>query len=289
MSSTGDVTAQEPAVSVVVPTVGRTTYLEVALRSVQAQAGEAALELIVVADGAPAAVEDVVARHGARLVAHGRRLGLNVARNTGLRAARAPLVAFLDDDIEVRDGWLRALLEGAARYPDAEAFAGPIRARFEQPPPHGCGRDAPLVTELDLGTVDEPSPVAWGANMSIRRAAFGRVGEFDESIRAPCGDEEEWFRRLAAAGGRVVYLAGAAVDHRRAGPDAGLARLSRAAFRRGRAARAFDVRSGRAPSMHAELRTLAGCLWHTGRRRCARGVVMASASAGRVVGAIAGE
>jgi glycosyltransferase involved in cell wall biosynthesis len=204
MSSTGDVTAQEPAVSVVVPTIGRAAYLDVALRSVQAQAVEAALELIVVADGGPSGIEDVAARHGARLVAHGRRLGLNVARNTGLRAARAPLVAFLDDDVEVRDGWLRALVEGAARYPDVEAFAGPIRARFEHTPPHGCGRDAPLVTELNLGTVDKPSPVAWGANMSIRRVAFGRVGEFDESIRAPCGDEEEWYRLTPASAGRGV-------------------------------------------------------------------------------------
>ena len=50
----------------------------------------------------------------------------------------------------------------------------------------------------------------------------------------------------------------------------------------GRTARRNDVRTGRGPSLPAELRTLVGCVWHTGRRRCANGIVMAAHSLGRV-------
>ncbi len=64
-------------------------------------------------------------------IRHGERRSLNAARNTGLRESGAPLVAFVDDDVLVPPGWLDALVEGAERHPDAEAFGGPIRARFE--------------------------------------------------------------------------------------------------------------------------------------------------------------
>jgi GT2 family glycosyltransferase len=122
----------------------------------------------------------------------------------------------------------------------------------------------------------------WGANLAVRRSALERVGNFDESIVRPHGDEEEWLERLQAAGGRVMYLARAGLDHRRAGEDLRLRRLARAAYVRGRAARASDRRRQAAPSLGHELRVLAGCGWHTVRRACPQGVIMGAHSAGRL-------
>jgi hypothetical protein len=51
---------------------------------------------------------------------------------------------------------------------------------------------------------------------------------------------------------------------------------------RGTAARRFDARRGRAPSLGVELTTLAGCLGHVLRRRCPAGLTMAAHSAGRL-------
>ena len=121
--------------------------------------------------------------------------------------------------------------------------------------------------------------------MAIRRSAFERVGPFDERFSTG-GDEEEWLRRLREAGGRVVYLAGAGLDHRRAGDDARLRALMRGAFRRGRNMRAYDASRGRAPALRGELRVLAGCGWHTLRRACPQGLVMGAHSAGRVAEAV---
>src|SRR5206468_8984109 len=108
----------------------------------------------------------------------------------------------------------------------------------------------------------------WGANMALRRSALERVGPFDEAVEIWAGDEEDWQRRLRAAGGRIAYVAAAGVDHRRAGPDARLPALSRAAYHRGRAARRYDAFKGAAPPLSAELRTLAGCGYHVVRRAC---------------------
>jgi GT2 family glycosyltransferase len=267
----------------VVPTRGRAAYLEVTLDSLRRQRTETPHEILVIDDGAADATPEVAERHGARLIQHGERRNLNVARNTGVREARADLVAFLDDDVFVPPGWLDALVEGAARYPDAEAFGGPIRPRLEGSPPRGCGREDPPITALDLGTEDVEAEMVWGANFAVRRSAVERIGQFDETRDRLHGDEEDWLLRLQAAGGRIVYLAEAGLDHRRDADDSTLRALSRVAFERGRAARETDFRRGTAPGLARELRVLVGCGWHTLRRACPQGVVMGANSAGRVV------
>jgi hypothetical protein len=47
------------------------------------------------------------------------------------------------------------------------------------------------------------------------------------------------------------------------------------------------VRKGTAPAIRGELRVLAGCVWHTVRRRCANGVVMGAHTTGRLREALA--
>lgn len=280
-----------PQVSVVIPTRDRADYLEVALRSLGAQDTGASLstqgagvahEVIVVDDGSTDATQDVARRHGARVVPPGRHGGLNAARNAGARAAAADLVAYVDDDVAVPPGWVAALVDGAARHPQAEAFGGPICARLEGPAPRSCGRERPPITTLDLGAHDREAELVWGANMMVRSSALERIGEFPEEI-AGGGDEEEWLRRLRAHGGTVMYLAGAGLDHRRSGDDARLRSLMRAAFGRGRSLRAYDRRRGSGPPLRRELRVLAGCGWHTVRRACPQGLIMGAHSAGRVL------
>jgi glycosyltransferase involved in cell wall biosynthesis len=274
-----------PVVSVVLPTRGRARYLEVALDSLASQDLDEPWELVVVDDGSEDGTRELLDQRGVRSLRLEPARGLNPARNAGVRATGGELVAFTDDDVQAPPGWLRALVAGARRHSGAEAFGGPIRPRFEGPAPRGCGREDPPLTTLDLGGEDHPAEVAWGANMAVRRAAFERIGDFDESIHGG-GDEQEWLERLLAKGGRLVYLAQAGLDHRREGRDTRLVPLARAAYARGRAMRAFDSRRGRAPALAGELRVLAGCGWHTVRRACPQGVVMGAHALGRTVEAV---
>jgi glycosyltransferase involved in cell wall biosynthesis len=275
----------QPVVSVVVPTHDRADYLAVTLASLNAQQLDEPYELIVVDDGSADHTPGVARRAGARYIRHDRPRGPNAARNEAARASASDLIALVDDDIEAPPGWLRAMLAGAAAYPDAEAFGGPIRARFDGPAPRSCGRELPPITTLDLGPDDREVELVWSANMLVRRSALARVGQFDESLPTG-GDEEEWVRRLRAEGGRVMYLAAAGLDHRRAGDDARLRSLMRGAYHRGRNLRAYDTRRGVAPPLTRELITLAGCGWHTLRRACPQGLIMGAHSAGRTLEAV---
>jgi GT2 family glycosyltransferase len=274
----------KPPASIVIPTRARPSYLGVALHSIAPQAERAGAQVVVVDDAGPTLpARALAARFGARYEAHPRPLGLNAARNTGAERSDGGLVVFVDDDIRASPGWLKALLDGAEANPEVDVFTGPIRASLEGSAPHTCGREPPPITTLELGPEDTDASYAWGANMAIRRSALERVGPFDVALEGG-GDEQEWQERLSAKrpGSRVRYLAAAAVEHRRAGADAGLRALARTAYARGRAARAFDSRRGRAPSLARETVTLSGCVGHVVRRRCPAGLTMVAHSAGRL-------
>ena len=289
-----------PSASIVIPTRARPAYLEVALASIVPQAQSAGAEVLVIDDAGPSgAMRALVERSGARYEPNSGSFGLNVARNAGVERSTGELVVFVDDDVRVRPGWLEALLEAANTHPDLDVFTGPIEPRLEGPGGWGrirsCGREGSPITSLELGPRDTETRYAWGANMTIRRSALERVGPFEVALEHG-GDEQEWQDRLRSdtPGARVLYVAAAALEHRRVGSDARLRSLARAAYARGRASRRFErfrdeasERRGeqadkRVPSLSRELLTLAGCFGHVLRRRCPAGLVMVAHSAGRL-------
>jgi GT2 family glycosyltransferase len=275
------VASAAPPATIVVPTRNRAGYLDLALRSFAPQAEDAGAEVIVVIDGPDAESVAVARGHGARTIEQRAPRGPNAARNAGWRAAAGELVVFVDDDVQAPPTWLPALLAAAAATPERDVFAGPIHAAIEGGGPRSCGREDPPITTLDHGPADVDVRVGWSANLAIRRAALETIGGFDEAIPVGAGDEEEWQERYRSAGGRVRYVAAAGLAHRRVGTDATLRALARAQYRRGRAARRQDVRKGAAPSLPAELRVVAGCIWHTLRRACPNGVTLTAHALGR--------
>jgi GT2 family glycosyltransferase len=276
---------EQPIASIVIPAYRAPDYLDVTLRSITPQAAASGAEVIVVSDGPDAANDVLAARHGARLLTLPVHAGLNTARNAGIDAARSDLIVFVDQDVDAPEGWLKSVVAGVAAYPDLEVFGGPIRPRLQSALP-ACDRHPPPITTLDAGPVDCDVRFVWGANMAMWRSAFERIGMFDPGLLGR-GDEEEWLLRYRGAGGRIRYLAAAAIDHRRTASDSRLRALTKAAYQQGREVRHHDRRIGKARPVTAELRTLAGCAWHTVRRQCAYGIVMGARTAGTLREALA--
>ena len=273
--------------SIIIPTRDRADYLAVALASIAPQAREHAAELLVLDDGsASGAIRAIAERFGARYLAHPEPLGLNAARNSAIAHSSGELIVFVDDDVEVHPGWLAALLRAATEHPEVQIFTGPIHPRLEGHggwTRHSCGREGPPITALELGPQNtDQVRYAWGANMTVRRRAVEQIGPFDAALGI-YGDEQEWQDRLRSHGeGGVLYVAAAALDHRRSPADARLRALARGARFRGAASRRFDAWRGQAPSLARELRTLAGCAGHVVRRRCPAGLTLVAHSLGRV-------
>src|SRR5262249_23148954 len=105
-----------PEISVVLATYNRRHRLPRAIASVQAQDG-VRFELIIVddasGDGTPAYLA-TLADPRIRVITCDRNRGPSAARNTGLAAAQADIVAFLDSDDIYRSGRLAAPLAAFA-------------------------------------------------------------------------------------------------------------------------------------------------------------------------------
>ena len=137
--------------------------------------------------------------------AHGtrRRFGAGWARNTGAEIAKGDVLVFVDDDAWAEPDWLSGCCDrtGMSGRSLSEVHRSPIPAATLVVPPDfdwvfGCAYEG---LPTDLG----PLAHLIGANMSVRREAFEKVGGF-HSIDF---DDLDLCMRIAAAfpgGSRAV-------------------------------------------------------------------------------------
>lgn len=148
--------------------------------------------------------------------------GLSGARNAGLKAAKQPITAFLDDDAQPRPGWLASLVE-PYEWGDIVATGGRVEPRWPGQRPYWLPPEFDWVVgcsyvglPADGGYVRNPI----GASMSMQTQLALDVGGFDVTMgrvaSRPAGCEEtELSTRLAAArpGSAIYYATNSVVDH----------------------------------------------------------------------------
>jgi GT2 family glycosyltransferase len=155
------------------------------------------------------------------------RPGLSRARNAALEWAGDDdaVIAFVDDDAVAGDGWHAALVRRWEEAPATVAcIGGPIRPRFEGPPPPWFSDGiAHVLTLLDRGAQvrdldPDSNESVYGANISFRAGPLRRAGGFDPGLghaggRVWFGEEDEAQRALARLGFGTRYVPDAAVEH----------------------------------------------------------------------------
>jgi len=201
--------------SVVIPTFRRPALIVRCLEAVVGQHLDAgAFEVIVVDDGRTddtrAAVDAVARAHPAHAIRYLRPHGGHgpaAARNAGWQAARAPVVAFTDDDTIPDSDWLRA--GERALDADVVAVSGRVVVPSPNPPVDGV---AAAPTDHELMTRGLESAEFVTANAFVRRSALIQVGGFDERFkRAWREDSDLQFALLDK--GRIVRCDEAVVEH----------------------------------------------------------------------------
>jgi glycosyltransferase involved in cell wall biosynthesis/peptidoglycan/xylan/chitin deacetylase (PgdA/CDA1 family) len=200
----------EPLISVVIPTRDRSALLSRCLAALARQSIEpSTFEVIVVDDGSVDDTPRVVAEYSApyRLRVTGTPgLGPGAARNHGVELSAAPLILFLDDDIEAAADLVAEHLQ-AHEAPSVVAI-GRLEARL-RPGAGGIERHlARWWTRHDERIRSLEGRPDWtdcyGANVSVERAAFVAVGRFAADLRR--SEDVELGYRLHEAGHQFMYL-----------------------------------------------------------------------------------
>lgn len=197
----------ELRVSVVVATRDRADRLGRLLGALAGQTlDRSAFEVIIVDDGSQDGTAAVLAAAtpDVRVVRSERSRGPAAARNEGWRAARAPLVAFTDDDCQVTDGWLEALLKVAEAHPGA-IVQGPVT-------PHPDERDlyGPFSHTLENESLGRGFETA---NILYPRDLLEHLGGFDETAFSKAGGEDTDLAWRAIEAGTQPYWAPQAMVH----------------------------------------------------------------------------
>jgi glycosyltransferase involved in cell wall biosynthesis len=192
----------EPIVSVVIVT-SRPIRLAFALDALREQTiGTNRFEVVVVRDPSSAGpLEDPPGDLDCRVLVEGTGANIASLRNAGWQSARAPFVAFTDDDCRPSPEWLERAL--------AEAAPGVIVQGRTEPDPdelhllHGLAR-----TQF----IREESPWLQTCNIVYPRAMLEALGGFDEEF-AQIGEDADLGARAVEAGASVRFVAEALAWH----------------------------------------------------------------------------
>lgn len=108
-------------ISVIVPARNAERTLPRQLEALGRQDYEGAWEVLVVDNGSVDSTAIVVDRYadrvaGLRLIDAAEAVGINFARNAGVRASSGSLLLFCDADDEVRSSWVSEMVKGLAQH-----------------------------------------------------------------------------------------------------------------------------------------------------------------------------
>ena len=199
--------------TVVIPARNEERTLPAQLEALLAQEWSGTWEVVVADNGSTDGTAEVVRRFGAvdprvRLVDAGARPGLSACRNAGAAAGRGRSFALCDADDLVGHGWVAAI-GGALRH--REFVTGPLE--LDRLNPEWLAATRGRGDERGLPTFYGVFPYAHGNNLGLQRAAWERLGRFDEDF--PNGAEDiEFGLRAWHAGVAVHFVEGAVVHYR---------------------------------------------------------------------------
>ena len=186
-------TPAPPLVSVVIPTYNYGRYVTEAVDSALAQTYPA-VEVIVVDDGSTDDTRERLAAYGDRIrYIYQANAGLSAARNTGIRAASGPFVAFLDSDDAFHPRKLELQMALFAARPELGLVG---TAQFSDEP-RVWADIAPPAPRIDLSLDDIVIRSRFAPSSAVaRRECFAAVGEFDTDLRS-VEDRDMWLRIAA--------------------------------------------------------------------------------------------
>jgi len=194
------------------------------------------IEVRIVDNGGEAAPREIEKRPevAVELISPGRNLGFGAACNLGARESRRPWLLFLNNDVEIAETTLEALvavLENdssiAAVGPRLRDPRGvPLRSIGRAPTPRRVLFENFFVPRLLPGVpffhghhtaaishaAARDVETFLGAVILVRRSAFEAIGGFDESYFF-YAEESDLFERLRRAGGKIRFEPSARAIH----------------------------------------------------------------------------
>jgi len=191
--------------SFVVPAFNEEKYISGCLRSIYNLKNLPPFEVIVADNNSTDRTREVVAREffEVKIIAETKK-GPAAARNAGARLARGKLIAFLDSDCRVPEGWLSVVMQEFDKSPKLALLQGPYRY-FEakswfQKFVYYCSNVLFIsFAELVFRKFLRIGGPAFGGDAICRKSDFEKIGGFNDNFEF-YGEDIDFAKRMMKAG-----------------------------------------------------------------------------------------
>lgn len=213
-----------PKISVIICTYNREKFLPISLSALTKQTlNRNDYEIIIInnnsTDNTEAISKKLIEEHKDFCVKYfiETTKGLSAARNRGIKEATSDLIAFIDDDAEVTENYLKVAIEFFQQHPEVDALGGKITPVYES------GKEPDwlskymwgLVTKADYGNKIREYPISkspYGCNMAFRKKVLYEVGLFNTNLLFR-SEDKYIFDQLRKHGKKFLYHPEFAVKH----------------------------------------------------------------------------
>jgi GT2 family glycosyltransferase len=215
--------AHDPKVSIVIPIYGHASLTLECLESIQNSTVFASYEIVLADDASKDQTPELLELvSGIKVHRNAENLGFLLNCNAALPLATGEYVVYLNNDVQVTDGWLDGLLEVFSEYANAGAVGPKIVY------PSGHLQEAGVALKCDgtadmVGLNDNPyaaryeymRPVDYcsGACLMVRRELLEELGGFSEEFAPAYCEDADLCLRIIDRGYKIYYTPQTTVTH----------------------------------------------------------------------------
>jgi GT2 family glycosyltransferase len=215
--------ANNPVVSVIVPTYGQIPFTLRCLAALTSHAPGIPIEVIVIDDAWPGPdAAELLQVRGIRLIRNQINLGFLHSCNKAAGFANGRYLLFLNNDTEVLANWLEPMIALFSQRPDTGAVGAKLLY------PDGRLQEAGGIIWQDasgwnFGRLEDPAKPAYnyvrevdycsGAALMVERTTFARLGGFDPIYAPAYFEDSDLCFRLRRIGLKTLYQPLAQVIH----------------------------------------------------------------------------
>jgi glycosyltransferase involved in cell wall biosynthesis len=182
-------------ISLVIPAYNEERYLKGCLDSVFKNAASRLLEIIVVDNGSTDRTAEIAESYTGVRVVYEPNVGVTRAKQRGLEEARGSVIAFIDADTLMPEGWIDIVEQTFSNQADVACLSGPCHY-YDGPPIVRTFLNALNQYVLPLGYLLHGHMLI-GGNFVVQKAVLEAINGFDPTIDF-WGEDADLGRRIAA-------------------------------------------------------------------------------------------